>query len=100
MRYSLTPLSVFITAAINCSFRNCCQVSQELKQRKADVSNCVCECQSPEEYIKPTVMPNKSALSAEKLTGVDSEGDGLFGQDGAGCQVLDVAGVVIPAVVS
>lgn len=99
MRCSLTPLYLFITAAINCSFRNCCQVTQELKQ-KADVSNCACECHSPEEYIKPTVTPNKSALSAEKLTGVDSEGDGLFGQDGAGCQVLDVAGVVIPAVFS
>lgn len=33
-----------------------------------------------------------------RLTRGDSERDGLFCQDGACCQILDVTGVVIPAV--
>lgn len=35
-----------------------------------------------------------------QLTGVDSESDGLLCQDGPCCQVLDVTGVVVPAVLT
>lgn len=35
-----------------------------------------------------------------KLTGVDGERDGLLDQNGASRQILDIAGVVGPAVIS
>lgn len=46
------------------------------------------------------LRPQSHSANAVKLTGVDSEGYGLLGQNGPCCQVLHVAGVVVPAVLT